>query len=287
MSYGELLRLEPHSLFRRCYDLIRLRRARGSIALPDLYILVLMGLASAGLKEMRYCEFCPRWARPGAALCIHHSQADTAPGTRSEKAARYRLGREIGETYRRHVPEAPSSVELTTMTLPSYIAQLLWRPAAPNEARSAAAVRRHIAGSPGLQRLIGEDFDSLGNNRLYSRLQQVVNPYEVRPTAWLWKLRLLRLWLGYEASMGAQPRKIQRHAWLRLVKASVLEEEGFTKAEIARALNVSPSAISNWLSRYGAHSLQEAVRKHIDDRRMSLRTDRISSLDGTADETLS
>lgn len=274
VDYGELLRLEPHSLFGRCYELLFSRRRQAQVSELDLYLLVLMGLAATGLREMRYCEFCPRWACPGSSLCVHHSQSRLVPGTPSEKAARYRIGRAVGEIFRRHVPEVPVQVELTDSTLPAFLAHLLWRAASPNEARTAAAVRRQITDSPALQELIGQDVDSLGNDRLYSRLQKTVDPYEVRPAAWLWKLRLLRLWSGYAAAVAARPRKTSFDAWLRLVKASFLEREGLTRAEIARQLNLSPSAISNWLRRHETKSLQDAVKKHVEDSRMTLRADR-------------
>lgn len=286
IDYGDLLRLEPHALFRKAYELICCRRGHSRASGPDLYLLVLMGLATAGLREMRYCDLCPRWACLGANLCVHHSQSRLAPGTPSEKAARYRIGREVGEIFRRHVPEVPAQVELTDSTLPAYLAHLLWRAASPNEARTAGAVRRQITDSPALQELIGEDFDSLGNDRLYSRLQETVDPYEVRPAAWLWKLRLLRLWSGYAAALAARPRKTPSDAWARLVKASFLERDGLSKAEIARRLDLSPSAISNWLRRHEANSLQEAVKKHIEDSRMTFRTDRMFALDVEPDENL-
>ena len=284
VDYGELLRFEPHSLFGRCYELLFSRRRQAQVSELDLYLLVLMGLAATGLREMRYCEFCPRWACPGSSLCVHHSQSRLVPGTPSEKAARYRIGRAVGEIFRRHVPEVPVQVELTDSTLPAFLAHLLWRAASPNEARTAAAVRRQITDSPALQELIGQDVDSLGNDRLYSRLQKTVDPYEVRPAAWLWKLRLLRLWSGYAAAVAAQPRKTSFDAWLRLVKASFLEREGLTRAEIARQLNLSPSAISNWLRRHETTSLQDAVKKHVEDSRMTLRTDRTLALDVEPDE---
>lgn len=284
VDYGDLLRLEPHNLFRRCYELICLRRSRARVSSPDLYLIVLMGLAVMGLREMRYCEFCPRWACPGSTLCLYHSQSRLAPGTPSQKAARYRFGREVGEVFRRYVHEVPAQVVLTDSTLPAYLAHLLWRAASPNEARTAGAVRRQITDSPALQELIGEDFDSLGNDRLYSRLQETVDPYEVRPAAWLWKLRLLRLWSGYAAAVAARPRKTPFDAWQRLVNASFLEREGLTKAEIARRLNLSPSAISNWLRRHETNSLQEAVKRHIEDSRMTLRADRALALDVEPDK---
>ena len=145
-------------------------------------------------------------------------------------------------------------------------------------------MRQHIAESPALQALIGGDFESLGNDRLYSRLQETVDPYEVRPAAWRWKLRLLRLWSGYAGAVAARPRKTPFDAWQRLVNASFLEREGLTKAEIARRLNLSPSAISNWLRRHETNSLQDAVKKHIEDSRMTLRADRALALDVEPDE---
>ncbi|MBS0176833.1 MAG: helix-turn-helix domain-containing protein [Nitrospira sp.] len=286
VDYGDLLRLEPHTLFRRCYELICLRRSHARVSGPDLYLIVLMGLAATGLREMRYCEFCPRWACPGSTLCLYHSQSRLAPGTPSQKAARYRFGREVGEVFRRYVPEEPAQVALTDSTLPAYLAHLLWRAASPNEARTAAAVRRQIADSPALQELIGGDFDSLGNDRLYSRFQETVDPYEVRPAAWLWKLRLLRLWSGFGAALDARPRRTPFDAWRRLVKASYLERDGLSKAEIARRLDLSPSAISNWLRRYETKSLQDAVKKHIEVNGMTFRTDRTLPLDVEPDENL-
>lgn len=286
VDYGDLLRLEPHTLFRRCYELTCLRSSRARVSSPDLYLIVLMGLAATGLREMRYCEFCPRWACPGSTLCLYHSQSRLAPGTPSQKAARYRFGREVGEVFRRYVHELPAQVVLTDSTLPAYLAHLLWRAASPNEARTAAAVRRQIADSPALQDLIGGDFDSLGNDRLYSRLQDTIDPYEVRPAAWLWKLRLLRLWSGFGAAVDARPRRTPFDAWRRLVKASFLERDGLSKAQIARRLNLSPSAISNWLTRYGASSLQEAVQKHIEADRLTLRADRARPQGVAPDEKL-
>ena len=56
VDYGELLRFEPHSLFGRCYELLFSRRRQAQVSELDLYLLVLMGLAATGLREMHYCE---------------------------------------------------------------------------------------------------------------------------------------------------------------------------------------------------------------------------------------
>lgn len=283
VDYEALLSLEPQDLLRRSYAVLLRRKDYPRTSIPDFFVLILIGLAASGLRVMRYCEFCPRWAYPGATLCVYHSQSRLAPGTPWEKAERYRFGRIVGETYRRRVPRVPAGVLLTSATLATYVAHLLWRTSGPGESRTATAVRRQILESPGLQTLIGVDFGSLGNDRLYSRLQETVDPFEVRPSAWLWKLRLLRLWLGFGTALAARPRKTSLHAWWRLVQGSFLEKEGFSNSEIARELEVSPSTISKWLSRHGTTTLQEAVRRQVDAGRVSYRRDKAhSSLD---DET--
>lgn len=262
--YALLLKKSPPTLMLDVYALLE-QRAKQPLDLIDFRWLMLFGLACHGLAEMKLCKFCPRIAVPGNTVCHFHSQEKNSHGTASEKAQRYRLGKQVAEDYNFYVTEHPSFIELNAETLPSYIMRLLWRVTLPDEARTIRAIKQQISLNSRLKELVGDDYADLKGMKFYERLQQQIDPYEVRPKVWRWKLKRFRLWLSFEYYLLNRPRKISRGSWCRLVEASHWEQRGCTKSEIARLMSMSPSTISNWLSRFNTSTLQAAVEKHIEN----------------------
>jgi hypothetical protein len=236
---------------------------RDVITEVDLGQLMRIGLAANKLKQMTRCHFCPRLALPRSQFCREHSQAKHLPGTDAEKAARYRIGKAIAAQYNYYFPDVPKFVEFNELTAPQYMARLLWGKPLPDEERTIRAIKKQIALSSHLIELIGEDFGRLQGVQFYRRLQERVDPEEVRPRVWRWKMQRLKHWYAYEEVLAASLETPLPKYLRNLSLAAGLEKHGSRKSQIAQMLAISPSTISSWLKRSGTKSLREAYEYHL------------------------
>ncbi|WP_284198019.1 helix-turn-helix domain-containing protein [Chitinimonas prasina] len=226
-----------------------------------------LGLSFLGLARMTLCRFCPRWAFPGTGVCPAHSQAVVTDGTASEKAARFRFARQVGEHYNYYQRDIPKFVPISNENVCAYISRLLWSTVLPDEERTARAIKAQIRRSVLLQDWVGGDFSNLKSQHLYIRLRQTIDPFEYRPRVWRWKLQRLRLWLTYADMVQCQPRKKSRRTRDRIRTASELESLGYTQSEIAKELGITPAAVSLWLKRSG-HSTFEALLRSVNEEQL-------------------
>jgi len=232
------------------------------INLQELNLLIHIGLAGREIEKMSRCSLCPRFAIFRTAFCWQHSQTKNAPGSIKDQASRYRTGKAIARDYHYFFPKNPAFVDLNDRTSPQYIARLLWGKALPDEERTVRAIKQQIALSQPLIDLIGKDYDELGQAKFYNRLQERVDPDEVRPKVWRWKLKRLRHWYAYAEQLIQNKKNAMPAYWAKLVGAAKLEKQGLKKKEIADRLMVSPATISSWMKRSGTSSLQEAYEYH-------------------------
>lgn len=142
----------------------------------------------------------------------------------------------------------------------AYISRLLWSTVLPDEERTARAIKAQIRRNILLRDWVGEDFSTLKSQHLYIRLRQTIDPFEYRPRAWRWKLQRLRLWLTYADMVQCQPRKKSTRTRDRIETASDLESLGYSQTEIAKALGITPAAVSLWLKRSGNSTFEALLR---------------------------
>lgn len=248
INCGRLLRSSnPFELMRAAYQALK-RRGNCGAGWHDALLLALISISAQGLLRMRICEICFRWALPGYRHCGLHSQAKQAPGTSTEKATRYRRGLKIAITFKYPPRDPPGHSTMTARRLPFLVARTLWHATLPNETRIVEGIRRELDLQHNLLFEIGEDALGLPASRLYKRLQITLDPLEINPVAWRWKIRQASRWKQHELHQcpGKRGKGLARR-W-KILEAVSLGRRGFSKAEIARILKVAPSSISNWLA---------------------------------------
>jgi len=262
----------PHSLLKDGYSLLKDRASyQGLIELYDFWVLMLIGLACEGLLEMSLCKFCPRWAIPGNKLCTQHTVKCDLPSslktTVSERSKNYRLGRLVASRYNYFFTEIPAEVKVSATTLSYYLQCFLWNHSLSVRKSLREHIQHQIDESDRIKEWLGVNLADLPVNDFFQTLKDNIDPYEFRPSVWKWKLKRIRLWLRFEEQALSQPKKKATKSWILIVKASGLERKGFSKAEIAKFMKISPSTISNWLVRYNENSISDIVETQV--RKMS------------------
>lgn len=245
----------PFDALRSAYAVLKKSRSAKAVRAADLFCLMWIGIATRAIIKMHHCELCFRWAIPGHALCYEHSQSKEAHGSSREKSFRYRQGAKIAVGYRYPIRPMPAHVLISIKRLPLTIARVLWHTPLPDEQRTVLTIKRTLMSHPSVFSLIGKDAVSLKPLQLYKRLEERLDPLETNPAAWCWKIRQLVRWEREKIKGCPGHRGHGRGARIKMIEAVNLRRAGFMKSEIARALNLSPSAISNWVRRGKAFGL--------------------------------
>lgn len=108
--------------------------------------------------------------------------------------------------------------------------------------------------------LAGTDALSLTSIALYKRLEDRIDPLEINPSAWVWKIKQLDRWEREKAARCPGQRGNGHATRCRIVEAISLAEEGYPKSIIAEILGVHPSTISNWIRRASYPDLVDALK---------------------------
>lgn len=239
----------PFLTVEAAYKALVRRVDTGDVGELDVLHLAWIGLAVRAIVAMTPCRFCYRWAVPGEKFCLQHSQTLTAPGSRSEKAARYRLGKKVASRYHYPLRSPPKYVQYSIEKLPRLLARLLWKSPAPNEEGVVQRIRKVLNSHPQLSTYAGENLSALPGARLYKRLNEIFDPLEFNPVSWAWKLKRALQWIEIERKLSPGSRGKGRRTKYRITMARAFARMGNTKSEIAQLLGISPSTISNWISR--------------------------------------
>lgn len=250
----------PFDALRSAYSGLRQGRSAKAIRTIELYCLAWISIAAHGILRMRHCELCFRWAIPGHDHCYEHSQSKEAPGTPQEKSHRYRNAAKIAVTYRyppRHVPRHST---ISVRRLPQIMARLIWRTPLPDEERTVRSIKEALAKRPAVRAQLGSDALSLNSMALYKRLGERVDPLEINPSAWVWKLKQLGRWEREKISRCPGRRGKGRQTRWKIVRAITLAEKGCSKSMIASILEIHPSVISNWIRRESFPDLANALK---------------------------
>jgi len=239
----------PFLTVEAAYKALVRRADTGDVGELDVLHLAWLGLSVRTIVAMNPCRFCYRWAVPGETFCLQHSQTLTAPGSQSEKAARYRLGKKTASRYHYPPRSPPKYVQYSFDKLPRLLARLLWKSPAPNEEGVVQRIRKVLNSHPQLSAHVGENLSALPGARLYKRLNEIFDPLEFNPVSWAWKLTQAARWIEIERKLAPGKRGKGRRTRIRIAMARSYARMGYTKSEIAYLLEISPSAISNWIAR--------------------------------------
>ena len=250
----------PYQALRSAYRALRQGRSASTVRVVELLCLAWIGLAAQAILSMRHCALCFRWAVPGHEHCYEHSQSKEAPGTSQEKSRRYRNAAKIAVTYRYPPRALPRHSTISVKRLPQIVARLIWHTPLPDEERTLKAIRQALARRPAVLAQMGPDVLSLKSVALYERLEARLDPLEINPSAWIWKIKQLDRWERERVSRCPGHRGVGRKTRWRIVHAIFLAERGYSKSMIAHRLEVHPSTISNWIRRGSYAGLENLLR---------------------------
>lgn len=250
----------PFDALRSAYSGLRQGRSAKAIRTIELYCLAWISVAAHGILRMRHCELCFRWAIPGHDHCYEHSQSKEAPGTQQEKSLRYRNAAKIAVTYRYPPRPVPKHSTISVRRLPQVMARLIWRTPLPDEERTVRSIKDALTKRPTVLAQLGPDALSLKSMALYKRLGERVDPLEINPSAWVWKLKQLDRWEREETTRCPGLRGKGRRTRWRIAQTISLAEQGCSKSVIASMLGIRPSTISNWIRRESFPDLANALK---------------------------
>lgn len=256
---------DPVRLLRFAYRGLNSERASPTTrSLENLYRLILIGVAHAGINQMELCAFCYRWAAPSHVFCAVHGQKKINSGTPSDKAKRYRQGTQATTPNRwRNEPPIPSiylSNELHGFRFAHGIrmANILWSAIPKAEEELRQKIMDSLAFSPLVCRTIG-DITRLKIGSIDSLLRAKLDPLELVPDAWPDKIRFAEEWMRTEAVTLPGARGPSSKTNDRIALAEELALSGQNLKAIAETLKINRVAILNWCSRGRAPRLKEIL----------------------------
>lgn len=250
----------PFDALRSAYSGLRQGKSAKVIRTIELYCLAWISIAAHGILRMRHCELCFRWAIPGHDHCYEHSQSKEAPGTPQEKSHRYRNAAKIAVTYRYPPRPVPRHSTISLRRLPQVMARLIWHTPLPDEERTVRSIKEALAKRPAVLAQVGPDVLLLKSLPLYKRLEKRIDPLEINPSAWVWKIKQLDRWEHEKTVRCPGHRGKGRLTRWRIVHAISLAEQGCSKSMIAGMMGVHPSTISNWIRRESFPDLANALK---------------------------
>lgn len=253
----------PFDALRSAYKVLRQGRSAKSVRTVELYGLAWISIAAHAILKMRHCDLCFRWAIPGHGHCYEHSQSKEAPGTPQEKSLRYRNAVKIAVTYRYPPRPTPKHSTMSIKRLPQLIARLIWHTPLPDEERTLRAIKHELTKRPAITAQLGDDVLALPPLRFYQRLEECIDPLEINPSAWVWKIRQLDRWEHERITRCPGRRGKGRRTRWRIIRAVSLAEKGVSKLMIARILGVHPSSISNWIRRESYPDLANMLKSRV------------------------
>lgn len=251
----------PFDALRSAYRALRQGRSAKNVRTIELYCLAWIGIAAHAILKMRHCDLCFRWAIPGHDHCYEHSQSKEAPGTPQEKSLRYRNAAKIAVTFRYPPRPAPRHSTMSVRRLPQLMARLIWHTPLPDEERTLRAIEQVLAKRPTVLAQMGPDALLLKSLAFYKRLEERIDPLEINPSSWVWKIKQFDRWEREKISRCPGGRGYGRRTRWRIIKAISLAEKGVSKSMIARILDVHPSSISNWIRRESFPGLANMLKQ--------------------------
>lgn len=122
------------------------------------------------------------------------------------------------------------------------------------------SIKEALAKRPMALAQISTDALSLTSVALYKRLEDRIDPLEINPSAWVWKIKQMDRWEREKTARCPGQRGKGHATRSRIIEAISLAEEGNPKSMIAEILGVHPSTISNWIRRAPYPGLVDALK---------------------------
>jgi hypothetical protein len=250
----------------------------------DPWCLVALALACRGIKDMRRCELCFRWAVPGMRFCGEHTQSSVGRGDPRARGARYRRAKRMLTSFESSIRRMKLPAVVSAVRLPRIVGRVLWDiGSVDDEAAVDASVSKLAAGSRLNQALLRDDevsqpwpeelryFVDVSERRrdsakryrahLWGALRASLDPFEWDPTNWPVKIEAADRWFGCSAQRFGL-RGQGKSTAAKLAHAIFLADAGYSRRDVAKAVGISISALSNWTARF-------AVRGHPFERLIS------------------
>lgn len=218
-----------------------------------LWGLALIGWAAHHWHETGICQLCFRFTYPGARFCAEHRQVGRSARERSNAHSRYRLGRKVyaladhrgllellgGGANVRHMRRR--------LALADVIFEWEFDPSYLDKERDL--LLETLVMCPRVLQRIGVSALSADFETLTETLRERIDPYRWDPMLWGSAVVQAELWFSLEEELSPGKRGLGVVTQERIEMAVVLANRGYSKAQIANELGLSPSAISKWIAR--------------------------------------
>jgi hypothetical protein len=253
----------------------------------DPWCFVAFGLACRGIRELRRCELCFRWAVPGIRFCAEHTQSVVGRGEPRARGSRYRRARRMLQRFEGSVRRMKLPAAISAARLPRIVGRVLWDiGTVDDEAAVDASVTKLVASSSLNQALLRDDGADLpqpvpkellyfvevsgrhrgsaGKHRaqLWGALRASLDPFEWDTTNWPVKIEAADRWFRCAAQRSGL-RGQGKSTGAKLARAVFLADAGYSRQEVAKAIGISISAMSNWSARFGVpgHPFERLVSR--------------------------
>lgn len=263
--------ISPFETIRIAAGLLHKRRADCRLADLDIGALALVGAAAHSFSAIRRCALCFRWTLPGHAACARHCLSEEVRETDPERQARYAHGRRLAARIGRDSAAAKQTQYIELGELRYVIARLLWKTPVPGEDKLAKSLLRKIRECSAVVRALGEQPNGLRASQVVDELRRHIDPFEYRIGAWHHYFETIADWLQLEECTVYLRRGPSAQTSRKIREAlSLAECKGYSRAQIAEALGVHPTTISQWCRRRkddsSAQRLQRALSNIRKDR---------------------
>jgi hypothetical protein len=248
---------DPGELFRFGYECLSTRKNVSTVwSEQTLQGLILMGIASSGVLDLRRCQFCYRWAESSQVFCSEHSQAKKYSKSDAVKTRNYFIGRRTAESL--DWLESPPKLTVYSDVARSAIlmAHSLWD-VPPNLNGSDIVfdeIRTVLITAKNVRRRLNYS-KALSNTALEVSLRKELDPLELWVAAWPEKIQIAEIWFCAEKAATSGRRGLSAKTTDRIARAEKLAKTGKNITDICQALGISRSAIVKWCARGRAPSL--------------------------------
>lgn len=248
----------PQRLARAAYAVLKARREDLHVEALDVDAVLLLGAVRAALvTRMQLCWFCFRWALPGNRYCLKHTLSGVDASAAHAKQRRYAAAAEIAQAFKATPAARALDRRLNITQTTTGLAKVLLGAAIPNEETQLLRIKRKLSASPNLLTALGKDVVHVAPVALQTELRRRLDPLEWRLGGWLPKIKAAEVWYSLQPGVRGRGRATRE----RMEQALRLARRGLSKSEVARKLELSPSAISKWLKRHQDDSVVKELAR--------------------------
>lgn len=246
---GTPLPWEAANLARACLRVLHDQFPGPQLSELDAAALALLGAVQRQVAMTTRCSACFRWCEPGTDTCYEHRPINLLDThLNGEKILRTRCARELAQKlYGAESTRETVSYERCIGSL-YWLNRTLWPMPLEHEEEVVDMLMPLVESLPGVLDVLHTTARRLSRETLLVRLQQHIDPLEVRLGAWPHIVELANAWHHYEAwqrlpRLGG-PSLATKEKVRRAIQAGTLSGAG--RNEVARQIGVSPTLLSHW-----------------------------------------